>query len=106
MACTRVRSYVLVDPRWLVSEATLYRTIKAVDRLGIGYDPRNTDLEQEILTAQLEWRFAGQKLSYVGANSNQDLRAISPQDVAGIRSEEHTSELPSLMRISYAVICL
>src|SRR3546814_8634316 len=26
--------------------------------------------------------------------------------VAGIRSEEHTSELQSLMRISYAVFCL
>src|SRR3546814_5546473 len=25
---------------------------------------------------------------------------------AGYRSEEHTSELPSLMRISYAVLCL
>src|SRR3546814_3934527 len=27
-------------------------------------------------------------------------------DVAGLRSEEHTSELQSLMRISYAVFCL
>src|SRR3546814_9246556 len=27
-------------------------------------------------------------------------------DEAGIRSEEHTSELQSLMRISYAVFCL
>src|SRR3546814_2309783 len=27
-------------------------------------------------------------------------------DVAAIRSEEHTSELQSLMRISYAVFCL
>src|SRR3546814_2186648 len=27
-------------------------------------------------------------------------------DVVGIRSEEHTSELQSLMRISYAVFCL
>src|SRR3546814_2256238 len=27
-------------------------------------------------------------------------------DVAGTRSEEHTSELQSLMRISYAVFCL
>src|SRR3546814_2204486 len=27
-------------------------------------------------------------------------------DLAGFRSEEHTSELQSLMRISYAVICL
>src|SRR3546814_9269799 len=27
-------------------------------------------------------------------------------DVTGLRSEEHTSELQSLMRISYAVFCL
>src|SRR3546814_3589870 len=27
-------------------------------------------------------------------------------EVAGVRSEEHTSELQSLMRISYAVFCL
>src|SRR3546814_6067911 len=31
-----------------------------------------------------------------------DLRAIA----ASVRSEEHTSELQSLMRISYAVFCL
>src|SRR3546814_1088047 len=29
-----------------------------------------------------------------------------PQDVVFMRSEEHTSELQSLMRISYAVFCL
>src|SRR3546814_8725636 len=28
------------------------------------------------------------------------------QDAVGLRSEEHTSELQSLMRISYAVFCL
>src|SRR3546814_3628722 len=28
------------------------------------------------------------------------------RDVGATRSEEHTSELPSLMRISYAVFCL
>src|SRR3546814_10899159 len=28
------------------------------------------------------------------------------QSFAGVRSEEHTSELQSLMRISYAVFCL
>src|SRR3546814_7670910 len=36
-------------------------------------------------------------------------RAIScalPSRPTGIRSEEHTSELQSLMRISYAVFCL
>src|SRR3546814_3122485 len=31
---------------------------------------------------------------------------IAAQQVRGIRSEEHTSELQSLMRISYAVFCL
>src|SRR3546814_2093373 len=29
-----------------------------------------------------------------------------PRDERGFRSEEHTSELQSLMRISYAVFCL
>src|SRR3546814_3021576 len=29
-----------------------------------------------------------------------------PEPVEGLRSEEHTSELQSLMRISYAVFCL
>src|SRR3546814_9587229 len=29
-----------------------------------------------------------------------------PETKVGIRSEEHTSELQSLMRISYAVFCL
>src|SRR3546814_4943581 len=29
-----------------------------------------------------------------------------PRDQGGLRSEEHTSELQSLMRISYAVFCL
>src|SRR3546814_21051938 len=33
-----------------------------------------------------------------------DLRGIRHRD--GLRSEEHTSELPSLMRIPYAVSCL
>src|SRR3546814_2838711 len=33
-------------------------------------------------------------------------RAASVADYLGTRSEEHTSELPSLMRIPYAVFCL
>src|SRR3546814_5804078 len=32
--------------------------------------------------------------------------AVSPSEIESIRSEEHTSELQSLMRISYAVFCL
>src|SRR3546814_2565102 len=33
-------------------------------------------------------------------------RACLDAQIAGVRSEEHTSELQSLMRISYAVFCL
>src|SRR3546814_7156811 len=33
-------------------------------------------------------------------------RASRPVDMDRVRSEEHTSELQSLMRISYAVFCL
>src|SRR3546814_6638287 len=36
----------------------------------------------------------------------QRLQAAGIVGVSGIRSEEHTSELQSLMRISYAVFCL
>src|SRR3546814_1755240 len=39
-------------------------------------------------------------------NSHQRQRAESPYRLPVRRSEEHTSELPSLMRISYAVFCL
>src|SRR3546814_8775187 len=36
-----------------------------------------------------------------------DGAVVQPLRVVGeVRSEEHTSELPSLMRISYAVFCL
>src|SRR3546814_3071139 len=34
------------------------------------------------------------------------ISAVEPRDLVGDRSEEHTSELQSLMRISYAVFCL
>src|SRR3546814_5584955 len=36
----------------------------------------------------------------------QPLKVLMVQDYVDLRSEEHTSELQSLMRISYAVFCL
>src|SRR3546814_9408218 len=39
-------------------------------------------------------------------NSVQSMPARRPSQMTLRRSEEHTSELPSLMRISYAVFCL
>src|SRR3546814_2366504 len=43
-----------------------------------------------------------------GADHRHDRRApgLVHQPAAHLRSEEHTSELQSLMRISYAVFCL
>src|SRR3546814_8151104 len=38
--------------------------------------------------------------------SENDMRLLGFADSAERRSEEHTSELQSLMRISYAVFCL
>src|SRR3546814_3167242 len=47
--------------------------------------------------------FAAHDRGYPLGESTQDFVAGK---VAGTRSEEHTSELQSLMRISYAVFCL
>src|SRR3546814_8758543 len=42
-----------------------------------------------------------------GASTYRGYSSPSPEgEGLGWRSEEHTSELPSLMRISYAVFCL
>src|SRR3546814_5893132 len=41
-----------------------------------------------------------------GAEHGERMAAIDAEDAALARSEEHTSELQSLMRISYAVLCL
>src|SRR3546814_9063105 len=51
-------------------------------------------VEQDRLDAQLRRR-RGHRLEQRGAKGQQP-----------VRSEEHTSELQSLMRISYAVFCL
>src|SRR3546814_6453344 len=47
--------------------------------------------------------------AFVGASEllgHQQVDAVGLALHLGLRSEEHTSELPSLMRISYAVFCL
>src|SRR3546814_8788590 len=51
--------------------------------------------------------FIRQMLNGERAITEKTVRAIeSLQGMKGWRSEEHTSELQSLMRISYAVFCL
>src|SRR3546814_4159549 len=49
-------------------------------------------------------------LVLLGLGANDMLRGLDPaqsdRNLRAMRSEEHTSELQSLMRISYAVFCL
>src|SRR3546814_2178120 len=49
---------------------------------------------------------AGRPLIGALARAARNARPPAVRGSAGLRSEEHTSELQSLMRISYAVFCL
>src|SRR3546814_5272698 len=69
---------------------TLFRSLGADDQQVVGGD-RITDRAQAVAV------HAGHRPAAVGG---ADRRRAVP------RSEEHTSELQSLMRISYAVFCL
>src|SRR3546814_2109509 len=50
----------------------------------------------------------GENLTNLGASDQQIIQELLDQNALQVtsRSEEHTSELQSLMRISYAVFCL
>src|SRR3546814_8087299 len=65
---------------------------------------------REQLTAEVESvQFHQQKIEYLVDQLyayNRRLTALGGQMLRLARSEEHTSELQSLMRISYAVFCL
>src|SRR3546814_2418242 len=70
----------------------------------------------ELPTAPVEPRFTGLKAIFTGGLNDDWVKAEHVRETAerfrlsgadvGERSEEHTSELQSLMRISYAVFCL
>src|SRR3546814_9018938 len=49
---------------------------------------------------------AQQRLDQLGSSLFGQLASLTVRSRNGARSEEHTSELQSLMRISYAVFCL
>src|SRR3546814_7584188 len=57
----------------------------------------------EIAVGEPLVRLAPCEVDEIGVGGSADQRRIT---VGEVRSEEHTSELQSLMRISYAVFCL
>src|SRR3546814_3379651 len=75
------------------------------DRTRWGYEghltPRVTSLAERMRAAGYHTMMAGKW--HLGLTPDQDPHARHHRV---IRSEEHTSELQSLMRISYAVFCL
>ena len=58
--------------------------IRPKDRVGITDDFNHVEQKQDTFTANADYRFAGQKLSYVGSYSNQKIHNFSSQDPANI----------------------
>src|SRR3546814_1297488 len=67
---------------------------------GAGIDPR-MELESAGASLTVNWTLAP-RLSLTSISAYEHFTRLHAED----RSEEHTSELQSLMRISYAVFCL
>src|SRR3546814_6447185 len=65
-------------------------------------EPFKTTKGFDAETTPYAWNFGGQGGALKWAENGRE--ALLPSDY--FRSEEHTSELQSLMRISYAVFCL
>src|SRR3546814_7387025 len=75
-----------------------------------GVEPRQQQLAQVVVEA-LEIGVVAAQRQQVGAQVDQELHPLRQrvelgEETQAGRSEEHTSELQSLMRISYAVFCL
>src|SRR3546814_10022114 len=60
--------------------------------------------QREASMAERTWRLSGEYMESCNCDYLCPCIYTNPQE--GARSEEHTSELQSLMRISYAVFCL
>src|SRR3546814_7387764 len=79
---------------------------KQVNRL---YVTDGVDIAHEFYLALLVDRVTGRVAFVVSTEGGMDIETVahdSPEKIHTFKSEEHTSELQSLMRISYAVFCL
>src|SRR3546814_981787 len=81
------------DRQWTTAYAIASRVD---DAYAAGTDIRDQSLGERDDYTSLVW--------LAGTTAYYELKR--PKDAMAMRSEEHTSELQSLMRISYAVLCL
>src|SRR3546814_2660209 len=91
-----------------VTEATVAQWLKQPGD-AVAVDEPIVELETDKVTLEVNASVAGVLLEVIAAaGANVEVGALLGRigDGAGARSEEHTSELQSLMRISYAVFCL
>src|SRR3546814_9448237 len=87
-----------VDPR--ISIATVYRTVRMFEENGI-----LSRLDLGDGRARYEEMPESHHDHLIDTRSGKIIEFNDPE-IEALRSEEHTSELQSLMRISYAVFCL
>src|SRR3546814_3120371 len=81
---------------------TLFRSGRT-DRAGLHAHPADRDLDHRGLRRHARLVSPPLRMGVDRVHHRRDHRAVAP---GMARSEEHTSELQSLMRISYAVFCL
>src|SRR3546814_5772147 len=89
----------------LVPSTTLFRSLAQRPRAALDRPPQVLQRRQQVLHhRQLRGHADRGGNHVVGALPEVDV--VVGMDAAATRSEEHTSELQSLMRTSYAVFCL
>src|SRR3546814_10079180 len=90
------------------NDVTAANTAYAVGQWVVGNevtDGTNWDTAGEPVTSRVT-TLTADTITLDGADTPQSGASCTLASVFGCRSEEHTSELQSLMRISYAVFCL
>src|SRR3546814_5847561 len=76
--------------------------LRRLNRKAIAFGREDNRLGDGMLRLRLDGRHQGQHLPAIEAFGHDEIGQLR----LALRSEEHTSELQSLMRISYAVFCL
>src|SRR3546814_6488965 len=73
--------------------------------LAVGYAQSSAELRKQREQLNKEIERLNQSLKTTSSDRSLSLKEVNALNTQ-LRSEEHTSELQSLMRISYAVFCL